>query len=95
MPAPLQPPTVLGRAIRKARKEKGFSRQADLAAAMHIHQGTVSSWELGESRPDAPLMLLLHDLIGVPLDVYFADLDLEALRTGSMSDEETGLVAAV
>jgi transcriptional regulator with XRE-family HTH domain len=84
MPAAIQPTTKLADSIRRARKRAGYRTQGDLAAAMHVTQSTISLWEVGAGRPDPGLMLLLHDVIDVPLEDYFADLDLEALRTGSI-----------
>lgn len=87
MPAAVKPATKLAQGIRDHRKRSGYARQTDLADAMRVNQATVSSWESGAGRPDHRLMLLLHDLTGVPLELFFADVDLDAVRTGSMTAE--------
>ncbi len=73
MPAPTKPSTKLAEAIRHHRKNAGFRRQIDLADLLGVHQATVSSWESGANRPDHQAMFDLHSLIGLPLELFWAD----------------------
>ena len=61
------------------RKQAGYT-QVSLAAAINSKQSTISSWERGQSLPDADTLFLLSELFNCSMaDLYGAD-------TGRTSD---------
>ena len=51
-------------ALRRLRIEKGYSQQR-LAEALHVDRSTVTKWETGDRVPDAVMIALLSDCLGV------------------------------
>ena len=51
-------------ALRRLRIEKGYSQQR-LADALHVDRSTVTKWETGDRVPDAVMISLLSDCLGV------------------------------
>ena len=51
-------------ALRRLRIEKGYSQQR-LADALHVDRSTVTKWETGDRVPDAIMISLLSDCLGV------------------------------
>ena len=60
----------LGASIREARKAAGLS-QEELGKRLGVVSQTVSKWEREESSPDAALLPLLADALGLSLDRLF------------------------
>lgn len=58
---------VVGKTIRKKRKELGWT-QAKLAQRMNVSYQAVSKWENGQSMPDAALLPELAAVLGITLD---------------------------
>lgn len=54
--------------IKKFRKRAGYS-QKEVAEALHVTQGAVSSWEAGRWEPDQTNLSALADLFGVSVDM--------------------------
>ena len=54
--------------IKKFRKRAGYS-QREVAEALHVTQGAVSSWEAGRWEPDQTNLSALADLFGVSVDM--------------------------
>ena len=71
----------LGESIHAARKAAGLSQEA-LGEKLGVVSQTVSKWERGENAPDAALLPLLADALGVSLDQLFdrtpTDAEMEA-----------------
>jgi transcriptional regulator with XRE-family HTH domain len=53
--------------LKKFRKRAGYS-QREVAEALHVTQGAVSSWEAGRWEPDQQNLSALADLFGVSVD---------------------------
>ena len=53
--------------LKKFRKRAGYS-QREVAEALHVTQGAVSSWEAGRWEPDQQNLAALADLFGVSVD---------------------------
>lgn len=53
--------------LKKFRKRAGYS-QKEVAEALHVTQGAVSSWEAGRWEPDQQNLSALADLFGVSVD---------------------------
>jgi transcriptional regulator with XRE-family HTH domain len=51
-------------ALRRLRIKKGYSQQR-LADALHVDRSTVTKWETGDRIPDAVMISLLSDCLGV------------------------------
>lgn len=54
--------------LKKYRKRAGYS-QKEVADALHVTQGAVSSWEAGRWEPDQQNLAALADLFGVTVDM--------------------------
>lgn len=54
--------------IKKYRKRAGYS-QKEVADALHVTQGAISSWEVGRWEPDQTNLSALADLFGVSVDM--------------------------
>lgn len=51
--------------FRELRKQKGFSKQQDLAKACGVKQTTLSKWEQGRARPKIETIKKLAEILGV------------------------------
>ena len=60
----------LGTEIRRRRRQRDWS-QDDLAMAVRVSQAVVSAWERGEFRPSPDHMKRIHDVLGIPLDLWW------------------------
>jgi DNA-binding NarL/FixJ family response regulator len=69
--------------LRRLRIEKGFSQQ-QLANALHVDRSTVTKWETGDRMPDAVMISLLSDCLGVNV--------AELLRASKKSAERTVVI---
>ena len=67
-------------ALRRLRIEKGFSQQ-QLANTLHVDRSTVTKWETGDRIPDAVMISMLSDCLGVNV--------AELLRASEKSAERT------
>lgn len=74
---------AMGLMMAEARVERGFAKQADLAAALGISQQTVSRWEAGASRPRAQQLGHLAKFLGLPMEAFrrLAGYDTPAVAT--------------
>ena len=61
---------ALGTEIRRLRKQRGWSQDA-LAAEVGSSQAVVSAWERGSFRPSPTHMKRIHDILGIPLDLWW------------------------
>ena len=61
---------ALGTEIRRLRKQRGWSQDA-LAAEVGSSQAVVSAWERGSFRPSPTHMKRIHDVLGIPLDLWW------------------------
>lgn len=52
--------------IKELRKAQGL-RQSELAAMLHVAQGTVSGYETGKYEPDGATLARLAEIFGVPV----------------------------
>lgn len=59
--------TVFSKMLKKARKEKGLSRD-DLAGKLRSTERTVEAWEQGRQLPGAHVLLSLPDILECSLD---------------------------
>ena len=57
----------VGKAIRKARKERGYSRER-LARAAKLNFMTITRWERGESYPNLFPLLAVADVLQISID---------------------------
>lgn len=62
--------------IKKFRKRAGYS-QKEVAEALHVTQGAVSSWEAGRWEPDQTNLSALADLFGVTVDMLIGRTTIE------------------
>lgn len=69
--------------LRRLRIEKGLSQQ-QLAGALHVDRSTVTKWETGDRVPDAVMISLLSDCLGVDV--------AELLRASKKSAERTVVI---
>ena len=53
--------------LKKYRKRAGYT-QGEVAEALHVTQGAVSSWEAGRWEPDQQNLSALADLFGISVD---------------------------
>ncbi len=52
----------------KAARLKAGMTQEELAAAVHVTQGSISQWERGMTNPDFKTLILLADVLCVSVD---------------------------
>lgn len=64
MPAPIDPTTTIGSAIRRYRLRRRLD-QTQLAGAVGVSQGTVSDWETGRQSPPVGKLAMLAKVLGV------------------------------
>lgn len=69
----------LGGRIRWLREQKGWTAIA-LAKALGLHPSAISTWERGITRVRLSELVRIAHLIGVTLEVFLADLDIEACQ---------------
>lgn len=65
--------TALGRQIRTARKEAGFSNAEQLAVPLGVGVRTVQRWEQGKSTPSIVQLLKIAELTKRPLAFFLVD----------------------
>lgn len=58
--------------IRALRKAKGLS-QGELAIKLNVVRQTVSKWEQGRSVPDADMLIVLSEALGVPVSTLLGE----------------------
>lgn len=68
---------MLNENIRALRKAKGLS-QGELAIKLNVVRQTVSKWEQGRSVPDADMLIVLSEALGVPASTLLGETVLEA-----------------
>jgi transcriptional regulator with XRE-family HTH domain len=66
-PAPVEPKTPLGAAIRKYRMRRRWDQQT-LAERLGVTQSNVSDWERGRHAPSLSLLMDIAATLGVPLN---------------------------
>ena len=66
-------------ALRRLRIEKGYSQQR-LADALHVDRSTVTKWETGDRVPDAVMISLLSDCLGVNVAELLRSSEKSAVR---------------
>lgn len=79
----------IGNRIRYFRELRDLS-QKELAAAMGVSNARISNWELGISRPDADMLVLLCRALEVSADEL---LDMSSPNMG-LTQEEKNLITA-
>ena len=62
--------------LKKYRKRAGYS-QKEVAEALHVTQGAVSSWEAGRWEPDKNNLAAMADLFGVSVDALIGRQTIE------------------
>ena len=60
----------LGKQIKKYRSEMNLS-QEELADKVFVSRQTVSNWENDKNYPDIKSLLLLSEVFGVSLDIFY------------------------
>lgn len=68
---------MLNENIRALRKAKGLS-QGELAIKLNVVRQTVSKWEQGRSVPDADMLIVLSEALGVPASTLLGETVPEA-----------------
>lgn len=68
---------MLNENIRALRKAKGLS-QGELAIKLNVVRQTVSKWEQGRSVPDADMLIVLSEALGVPASALLGETVPEA-----------------
>lgn len=62
--------------LKKYRKRAGYS-QKEVAEALHVTQGAVSSWEAGRWEPDKGNLAAMADLYGISVDALIGRQTIE------------------
>ena len=76
----------IGKFIAACRKEQGLT-QAVLAEKLGITDRAVSKWETGRSLPDASLMPVLCDLLGISINELFSGERLDMDQYKEMAEQ--------
>jgi transcriptional regulator with XRE-family HTH domain len=69
--------SLLGRRIRRARHDRGWSLNR-LAAATGVSKVSVWAWEKGRSRPRAEILKRVCDVLDIPPQEHLADMVVTA-----------------
>lgn len=77
--------------IKKLRKHSGLT-QADLAKRLNITRSSVNAWEMGISIPSTQYIVELAELFSVSTDYILGLSKSNAIRTDSLSDEQTKIL---
>jgi transcriptional regulator with XRE-family HTH domain len=67
---------LIGQRIKQARKAKKVS-QTDLATAFNLNQSRVTEWESGKYSPHISLVPRLADILGVSIEYFFKEEDVD------------------
>lgn len=67
-PTPTELLSAWAERLQELRKLRGFSKQADLAAAIRVSHHTVNKWEMGRSFPRPPELWRLCHMLGTTAD---------------------------
>lgn len=79
--------TNLGRRIRMARKNKGFSK-AELATRLGVKTSTLEKWEKEKVAPRVNRLNTMAGILGVPLMWLMAGADSIPDSAGAYTDQE-------
>ncbi|MBP9815772.1 helix-turn-helix transcriptional regulator [Candidatus Woesebacteria bacterium] len=66
--------SIIGKAIRKARKEVGLS-QRDFAEALNVSDKTVSSYEVGRAQPSFNMVKKMSIIFHKPLSYFDGEIE--------------------
>lgn len=69
------------------RKKQNLS-QEELGAQLGVSRQTISKWELGISYPDFQRLVMLSDFFDMTLDELVKDIDVQNIRSKSLTDEK-------